>query len=61
MQVASATEEQANVVQDVEQNTLEIKTLSESAAGQAMSTVNISNQVADMTRDLHGLIANFKV
>ncbi|NYH11895.1 methyl-accepting chemotaxis protein [Pseudomonas moraviensis] len=61
MQIASATEEQANVVQDVEQNTLEIKALSESTAGQAVSTVNISNQVADMTRDLHGLIANFKV
>ncbi|KIK89296.1 chemotaxis protein [Pseudomonas sp. W15Feb9B] len=61
IQIASATEEQANVVQDVEQNTLEIKTLSESTAGQTLSTVNISNQVADMTRDLHGLIANFKV
>lgn len=61
IQIASATEEQASVVQGVEQNTFEIKALSESTASQAVSTVNISNEVADMTRDLHGLIANFKV
>lgn len=61
IQIATATEEQASVVQGVEQNTFEIKALSESTASQAVSTVNISNEVADMTRDLHGLIANFKV
>ncbi|WP_436799357.1 methyl-accepting chemotaxis protein [Pseudomonas izuensis] len=61
IQIASATEEQASVVQGVEQNTFEIKALSESTASQAVSTVNISNEVAIMTRDLHGLIANFKV
>jgi methyl-accepting chemotaxis protein len=61
IQITSATEEQASVVQGVEQNTFEIKALSESTASQAVSTVNISNEVADMTRALHGLIANFKV
>jgi methyl-accepting chemotaxis protein len=61
IQIASATEEQASVVLGVKQNTLEIKALSESTANQAVSTVNISNQVADMTRDLNRLIANFKV
>lgn len=61
IQIASATEEQASVVQGVEQNTFEIKALSESTASQAVSTANISNEVADMTRDLHELISNFKV
>lgn len=61
IQIASATEQQANVVQEVEQNTVEIKALSDSTASQADSTVKISNEVAEMTRGLHGLIANFKI
>jgi len=61
IQIASATEQQANVVQGVEQNTFEIKALSESTASQAESTVKISNEVAEMTRNLHRLIANFKM
>ncbi|MBV6827352.1 methyl-accepting chemotaxis protein (plasmid) [Pseudomonas sp. PD9R] len=61
IQIASATEQQANVVQGVEQNAFEIKALSESTASQADSTVKISNEVAEMTRNLHRLIANFKM
>jgi len=61
IQIASATEQQANVVQGVEQNTFEIKALSESTASRADSTVKISNEVAEMTRNLYGLIVNFKM
>nr|WP_087694251.1 methyl-accepting chemotaxis protein [Pseudomonas sp. PE-S1G-1] len=61
IQIASATEQQACVVQGVEQNTFEIKALSESTASQASSTVSISHEVAEMTRKLHGLITNFKM
>lgn len=61
IQIASAAEQQAAVVQGVEQNTLEIKVLSESNASEAQSTVSISGELAGMTRDLHGLIASFKV
>ncbi|WP_395502913.1 methyl-accepting chemotaxis protein [Ectopseudomonas mendocina] len=61
IQIASAAEQQAAVVQGVEQNTLEIKSLSDSNAHEAQSTVNVSDELTGMTRDLHGLIANFKV
>jgi methyl-accepting chemotaxis protein len=61
IQIASAAEQQATVVQGVEQNTLEIKTLSDSNALEAQSTVSISDELASMTRDLHKLIAAFKV
>ncbi|WP_457977874.1 methyl-accepting chemotaxis protein [Ectopseudomonas composti] len=61
IQIASAAEQQAAVVQGVEQNTLEIKHLSDSNAHEAQSTVNVSDELTGMTRDLHGLIANFKV
>ncbi|MDM9650957.1 methyl-accepting chemotaxis protein [Pseudomonas wenzhouensis] len=61
IQIASAAEQQAAVVQGVEQNILEIKTLSESNANEAQSTVSISGELAGMTRDLHGLIVTFKV
>ncbi|WXL26767.1 methyl-accepting chemotaxis protein [Ectopseudomonas mendocina] len=61
IQIASAAEQQATVVQGVEQNTLEIKKLSDSNAIEAQSTVNISDELAGMTRDLHKLIAAFKV
>lgn len=61
IQIASAAEQQAAVVQGVEQNTLEIKSLSDSNAHEAQSTVSVSDELTGMTRDLHGLIANFKV
>ena len=61
VQIASAAEQQAAVVQGVEQNTLEIKYLSESNAQEAQSTVQVSGELTGMTRDLHGLIANFRV
>ncbi|KRW58501.1 methyl-accepting chemotaxis protein [Pseudomonas sp. TTU2014-080ASC] len=61
IQIASAAEQQATVVQGVEQNTLEIKNLSEGTAEEAQSTVSISDELAGMTRDLHKLIATFKV
>ena len=49
------------MVQGVEQNTLEIKSLSESNAHEAQSTVQVSDELSGMTRDLHGLIAAFRV
>lgn len=61
IQIASATEQQVCVVQGVEQNTFEMRTLSESTTSQAVNTVKVSNEVAEMTRDLHRLIANFKM
>ena len=61
IQIASAAEQQAAVVQGVEQNTLEIKSLSDSNAHEAQSTVNVSEELTGMTRNLHSLIANFKV
>ncbi|TBU82382.1 methyl-accepting chemotaxis protein [Phytopseudomonas dryadis] len=61
IQIASAAEQQAAVVQGVEQNTLQIKGLSESNATEAEHTVQISGEVASMTRDLHGLIATFRM
>ncbi|MCU1719401.1 methyl-accepting chemotaxis protein [Pseudomonas sp. 5P_3.1_Bac2] len=61
IQIASAAEEQAAVVQGVEQNTLQIKALSDSNATEACNAVQISDELAGMTRDLHGLIAAFKV
>ena len=61
IQIASAAEQQAAVVQGVEQNTLEIKSLSDSNAQEAHSTVQISGELTGMTRDLHALIAHFKV
>jgi methyl-accepting chemotaxis protein len=61
IQIASAAEEQAAVVQGVEQNTLEIKSLSDINANEASSAVQISDELAGMTRDLHSLIGAFKV
>ncbi|WAJ38482.1 methyl-accepting chemotaxis protein [Pseudomonas sp. GOM7] len=61
IQIASAAEQQAAVVQGVEQNTLEIKSLSESNAHEAQSTVHVSGELSGMTRDLHGLLASFRV
>lgn len=61
VQIASAAEEQTAVVQGVEQNTLELKQLSDGNAHEAQNTVNVSAELTSMTRDLHGLIAHFKV
>ncbi|NWA26646.1 methyl-accepting chemotaxis protein [Pseudomonas gingeri] len=61
LQIASAAEQQAQVVEGVERNTLEIRALSESNAGEARTTVQVSDEVAGMTRELHRLIAHFKV
>jgi len=61
LQIASAAEQQAQVVEGVERNTLEIRALSESNASEARTTVQVSDEVAGMTRELHRLIAHFKV
>ncbi len=60
-QIASAAEQQAAVVENVERNSLAIKSLSEANALEACQTVEVSTEVVSMTRDLHGLIGNFKM
>ncbi len=60
-QIASAAEQQAAVVENVERNTLAIKSLSEANALEASQTVEVSTEVVSMTRDLHGLIGHFKM
>jgi len=61
IQIASAAEQQSIVVEGVERNTLEIRSLSESNALEAENTVLISDEVAVMTRDLHRLLVHFRV
>ncbi|KAJ10351.1 methyl-accepting chemotaxis protein [Pseudomonas aeruginosa] len=61
IQIASAAEQQATVVEGVERNTLEIKALSDATTTEARSTVAVSADVAHMTRELHGLIASFRL
>ena len=60
-QIASAAEQQAIVVENVERNTLAIKSLSEANATEASHTVAVSGEVVNMTRELHGLIGQFKM
>ncbi|WP_342406171.1 methyl-accepting chemotaxis protein [Stutzerimonas chloritidismutans] len=60
-QIASAAEQQAIVVENVERNTLAIKSLSEANATEASHTVAVSGEVVSMTRELHGLIGQFKM
>ena len=60
-QIASAAEQQASVVEGVEQSTVEIKKASEVTAEQASSTATLSTEVARMTRELQGMIAAFRV
>jgi methyl-accepting chemotaxis protein len=60
-QIASAAEQQATVVESVERNTLSIKALSEANATEAGRTLEASGEVADMTRNLHGMIARFQL
>lgn len=60
-QIASAAEQQAVVVENVERNTLAIKSLGEANALEASQTVEVSAEVASMTRDLQGLIGHFKM
>ncbi|WP_454837023.1 methyl-accepting chemotaxis protein [Pseudomonas lini] len=61
IQIASAAEQQSSVVEGVERNTREIKLLSENNATQATSTVRVSDEVVQMTQELHNLLARFKV
>ncbi|MFU3675698.1 methyl-accepting chemotaxis protein [Pseudomonas aeruginosa] len=61
IQIASAAEQQATVVEGVERNTLEIKSLSDATTAEARNTVAISTDVAHMTRNLHGLISSFRL
>lgn len=61
IQIASAAEQQSSVVEGVERNTREIKLLSENNATGATSTVRVSDEVVQMTQELHYLLARFKV
>lgn len=61
IQIASATEQQACVVKGVERNIFKVKSLSVENGISATNTVTVSDEMADMTRDLHELIGKFKV
>lgn len=61
LQIATAAEQQASVVQSVERNTLEIRTLSSDNSVAADHMVSASNEVAEMTRNLHRLVGTFRM
>jgi methyl-accepting chemotaxis protein len=61
IQIASAAEEQASVAQGVERNALEVKSISVKNGAAAQNTVQASDEMAGMTRNLHELIGKFKM
>lgn len=61
LQIATAAEQQACVVESVERNTLEIRALSNDNTAAADNMVRTSDEVAVMTRNLHNLVAVFKM
>ncbi|MBD1589613.1 hypothetical protein HAQ06_23560 [Pseudomonas sp. C2L12B] len=61
IQIASAAEQQSRVVEGVERNTREIKSLSGHNATEATSTVRVSDDPVQMAEALHRLLARFKV
>jgi methyl-accepting chemotaxis protein len=61
LQIATAAEQQASVVESVERNTLEIRTLSSDNSVAADNMVRASNEVAEMTRNLHRLVGTFRM
>ena len=61
LQIATAAEQQASVVESVERNTLEIRTLSSDNSVAADHMVRASNEVAEMTRNLHRLVGTFRM
>lgn len=61
IQIATAAEHQSRAVEGVERNTREIKSLSDQSAVQATSTVRVSDDVVQMSQELHNVLARFKV
>ena len=61
VQIATAAEQQASVVEGVERNAQEVKALSVINGSAASNTVQVSDEMADMTRNLHALVGKFKM
>lgn len=61
LQIATAAEQQACVVESVERNTLEIRALSNDHSAAADNLVRTSDEVAELTRSLHSLVGNFRM
>lgn len=60
-QISQASEEQANVAQDVMQNVIEISTVAQKTTQDADATVVAGNELQQQTEKLKGLISTFKV
>ncbi|MFI8743866.1 methyl-accepting chemotaxis protein [Pseudomonas sp. NPDC077186] len=61
LQIAAAAEQQAAVVESVERNTREIRTLSGATRESADDMVRASDAVAELTGGLHRLVGQFKM
>ncbi|MCQ9422370.1 methyl-accepting chemotaxis protein [Pseudomonas sp. LJDD11] len=59
VQIATAAAQQTSVVESVERNTRQIRTLSASTAESAGHMVTASNEVAESSRELHRLVGAF--
>jgi methyl-accepting chemotaxis protein len=61
VQIATAAEQQTSVVESVERNTRQIRTLSASTADSAGHMVMASNEVAESSRELNRLVGAFRM
>lgn len=61
LQIASATEEQSAVVEEISRNIAAIKAVSDEAACGTKQTSEASDNMAYLASQLQGLVANFKV
>ncbi|QSL92782.1 methyl-accepting chemotaxis protein [Ectopseudomonas toyotomiensis] len=61
LQIAAAAEQQAAVVESVERNTREIRTLSGATRVSVDDMVRASDEVAELTGGLHRLVGQFKM
>lgn len=61
LQIAAAAEQQSSVVESVELNTREIRALSIDTTESADNMVRASDEVAELTRDLHRLVGTFRM
>jgi len=61
LQIAAAAEQQAAVVESVERNTREIRTLSGATRESADDMVRASDEVAELTGSLHRLVGQFRM
>ncbi|GAB7527990.1 methyl-accepting chemotaxis protein [Pseudomonas sp. 3A(2025)] len=61
VQIATAAEQQTSVVESVERNTRQIRTLSASTADSAGHMVTASNEVAESSRELNRLVGAFRM